>query len=167
MLCIRSEPLCALWFLHIATFSMLPLLALDQLILPTIILTYIYFMLIRITIRWTTDEKITAPIWDVLSLSSISDNKLCVGLFYLSSVVGCPLLVVGQVFIRPPDTLPFLFPLLISAYSCVHFVLFFIYFNIRQIVFGGETCKIDTIQRRVTQKTNSYKTNTVNKKKHL
>ncbi|XP_031624876.1 probable dolichyl pyrophosphate Man9GlcNAc2 alpha-1,3-glucosyltransferase isoform X2 [Contarinia nasturtii] len=156
MLSIRSEPLCALWFLHIATFSMLPLLALDQLICPTIILTYIYLMLIRITIRWPTNdstEKITAPIWDVLSFTSISDNKLFVGLFYLSSFVGCPLLVVGQLFIRPPDTLPFLFPLLISAYSCIHFVLFFIYFNIRQIFFGGATHQFDTIQR-VIQKTN-------------
>ncbi|XP_055303007.1 probable dolichyl pyrophosphate Man9GlcNAc2 alpha-1,3-glucosyltransferase [Sitodiplosis mosellana] len=155
MLYFRMDPLCALWFLHIATFSMLPLLVLDQLIYPTVVLTSIYLMLIRVAIRWSVnDEKTTKlPLWDVLSLSSISDNKLFVGIFYMSTFVGCSLLVVGQVFVRPPNSLPFLFPLLISAYSCAHFVLFFIYFNIRQI-FGGATVKIDNVQR-VTRKTTS------------
>lgn len=159
MLYFRLDPLSSLWFLHIATFSMLPLLALDQLIFPTVILTFIYLILVRVAIRWSIDGKISGvPLWDVLSLNSISDNKLFIGIFYLSSFVGCSLLVVGQLFIRPPSSLPFLFPLLISAYSCVHFVLFFIYFNIRQI-FGGATVKIDTIQQRVTRKTRSYATN--------
>jgi hypothetical protein len=28
--------------------------------------------------------------------------------------------------------LPFLYPLLISAYSCCHFAMFFLYFNLKQ-----------------------------------
>lgn len=163
MLYFRSDPLCTLWFLHIATFSMLPLLSLDQLIFPSVVLTFTYLSLIRVAIQWSinTEKRSTTPIWDVLSLSNINDNKLFISSFYLSSFVGCSLLVVGQVFVRPPNSLPFLFPLLISAYSCVHFVVFFIYFNIRQI-FGGATVKIDTVQR-VTRKT----THTlVSKKRH-
>lgn len=153
MLYFRLDPLHTLWFLHIATFSMLPLLAIDQLIYPTIILTFIYLMLIRVAICWSTNDKTstTLLLWDPLSLSSIYDNKFYIGVFYMSTFVGCSLLVVGQVFVRPPNSLPFLFPLLISAYSCVHFVLFFIYFNIRQI-FGGAIVKIDTVQR-VTRNT--------------
>lgn len=156
MLYFRLDPLCTLWFLHIATFSMLPLLAIDQLIYPTIILTFIYLMLIRVAIRWSINDKISTSsllLWDPLSLSNICDNKLYIGIFYVSTFIGCSLLVVGQVFVRPPNSLPFLFSLLISAYSCVHFVLFFIYFNIRQI-FGGAIVKIDTIQR-VTRKTSN------------
>lgn len=124
-------------------------------------------MLVRITILWTTNEKITAPIWDVLSLSTISDNVVFIGLFYLSTLVGCSLLVLGQMFVPPPKSLPFLFPLLVSAYSCVHFALFFVYFNIRQI-FGGVTSsskKTNTVQR-VNSKTQSNKTNSKNKKKN-
>lgn len=155
MLYFRLDPLCTLWFLHISTFSMLPLLALDQLIYPTIVLTFIYLMLIRVAICWSNNDKTSTPslLCDPLSLSSIHDNKFYIGIFYVSTFIGCSLLVVGQVFVRPPNSLPFLFPLLISAYSCVHFVLFFIYFNIRQI-FGGAIAKIDTVQRVIRKTSN-------------
>lgn len=160
MLYFQSDPLCVLWFLHIATFSMWPLLAIDQLIFPTIVLTFIYLMLVRIAALWTTDAKVSAPLWDVLSLSSISDNKLFIGVFYLSTLVGCSSILVGQVIVRPPESLPFLFPLLISAYSCAHFVLFFIYFNFRQIFGGGAV----DIEQRVTHKAKTNKTNVKKKK---
>lgn len=161
MLHFRTEPLGALWFLQIATISMLPLLALDQLVFATIVLTFVYLVLIRITILWLSEEKASAPLWDVLSLSSISDNKLFICLFYLSTFVACPSLLIGQAFIQPPQALPFLFPLLLSAFSCGHFVLFFIYFNIRQIFYG----QIDSVQG-VTQKTNKAKSKS-EKKKHV
>lgn len=163
MLYFQYDPLNVLWFLHIATFSMMPLLVLDQLVFPTIILTFIYLMLVRITIQWVCNEKTSSPYWDVLSLSSLNDNKLLIGVFYLSTFVGCTSLIAGHTFIRPPDSLPFLFPLLTSVFSCVHFVLFFIYFNYRQI-FGGAIRNINNEQR-VTRKTNTNKTSTVIKKK--
>lgn len=133
MLYFQSDPLCVLWFLHIATFSMLPLLALDRLIYPTVVLAFIYLLLIRMAILWTADGTKQSPQWDILSLSSISDSKFLIGQFYLSNIFGCSSLLFAQLFVRPPVSLPFLFPLLNSAYSCVHFVLFFIYFNYRQI----------------------------------
>lgn len=165
MLYFQSEPLCVLWFLHTATFSMMPLLALDQLIFPTVILTFIYLLLIRITIRWITDEKVSSPQWDILSLSCISDNKMLICLFYLSAIFGCSSLLLGQMFLRPPKSLPFLFPLLTSAFSCVHFVLFFIYFNYRQI-FGGEVTTFNTV-RHDNRKTKIRKTKTLVKEKNL
>lgn len=133
MLHFQNDPLWVLWFLHIAIFSMLPLLALDQLVFPTVILTFIYLMLIRIAILWMADKRLPSSQWDFLSLSSISDSKLLISLFYLSCIFGCVSLLLAQLFIQPPVSLPFLFPLLNSAYSCAHFVLFFIYFNYRQI----------------------------------
>lgn len=144
MLYFPTDPLFVLWFLQMATFSMMPLLALDQLVFPTVILTFIYLMSIRIAILWIADNKNPSPQWDILSLGSISDSKLLIGLFYLSGLFGCMSLLFAQMFIRPPVTLPFLFPLLNSAYSCVHFVMFFIYFNYRQI-FSGTF--VETTQR--------------------
>lgn len=157
MLYFQSDPLCVLWFLHIATFSMLPLLALDRLIFPTVALTFIYLMLIRIALLWLAGDKNQSQQWDLLSLSSISDNKLLIGLFYLSSLFGCISLLFAQLFIPPPVSLPFLFPLLNSAYSCAHFVLFFIYFNYRQIFSSGNTSD--------AQKAKHDKTNVPKKKK--
>lgn len=156
MLYFQTDPLCVLWFLHIATFSMLPLLALDRLIFPTVILTFIYLMLVRIAILWIANDTKQSPQWDILSLSRISDSKFLIGLFYLSNLFGCTSLLFAQTFIRPPVSLPFLFPLLNSAYSCVHFVLFFIYFNYRQITFSSAPGGI--------QKTKHNKTNVPKKK---
>lgn len=152
MLYFQYGPLCVLWFLHIATFSMLPLLALDQLVFPTVILTFIYLMLIRIAVLWMTDKRPPSPQWDILSLSYISDSKLLIGLFYLSSLLGCTSLLFAQMFVQPPVSLPFLFPLLNSAYSCVHFVLFFIYFNYKQIFSHTFGDAIDRVNQKTQQK---------------
>lgn len=148
MLYFQSDPLCVLWFLHIATFSMLPLLALDRLIFPAIMLTFIYLMLIRIAIVWVASGKNQSPQWDILSLSSISDNTFLIGLFYLSSLFGCISLLFAQLFVRPPVSLPFLFPLLNSAYSCVHFILFFIHFNYRQIFCSNTHNKTNVVSKK-------------------
>lgn len=163
MLYFRFEPLHALWFLHVATFSMMPLLTLDHLVFPTIVLTFIYLMLVRITIRWITNDETSSPKLDVLSLSSISDNKLNVGFFYLSTIVGCSSLVIGQIFVQPPESLPFLFPLLTSAYSCGHFVAFFVYFNYQQI-FGRVEIESGSFGKRKKIIENKNKKNIENKK---
>lgn len=156
MLYFGTEPLISLWFLQIASFSMLPLLVLDQLVWSFVSLTVIYLALIRLVSMHS--KQILSPKWDVLSLKLISESsELVVCLFYLSTFVGCGLLLLGQQFIKPPDKLPFLFPLLISAYSCVHFVAFFIYFNYRQLV--GAVIELDPTnkQRLKITKTSSNK----------
>lgn len=152
MLYFPNDPLCVLWFLHIATFSMLPLLALDQLVFPTVILTFVYLMLIRISILWMADKRLPSSQWDILSLSCICDSKLLISLFYLSSIFGCVSLLFVQTFIRPPVSLPFLFPLLNSAYSCAHFVLFFIYFNYKQIFCNTYADSAGRVKEKLKQK---------------
>ncbi|XP_057336719.1 dolichyl pyrophosphate Man9GlcNAc2 alpha-1,3-glucosyltransferase [Microplitis mediator] len=53
--------------------------------------------------------------------------------FFYSSIVGIFLLSLVIRFVDPPRRFPDLFPLFISVYSCGHFLLFFVYFNIKQI----------------------------------
>ncbi|XP_066257936.1 dolichyl pyrophosphate Man9GlcNAc2 alpha-1,3-glucosyltransferase [Euwallacea similis] len=49
------------------------------------------------------------------------------------SLFGCIILFILSLCWEPPRRYPDLFPLIISVYSCVHFVGFFIYFNIKQL----------------------------------
>lgn len=49
------------------------------------------------------------------------------------SLSGCVFLFVFSLLWEPPKGYPDLFPLLISVYSCLHFVGFFVYFNIKQL----------------------------------
>lgn len=159
MLNFSSEPVISLWFLQIASFSMLPLLVLDQLVWTYVSLAVIHLALIRLVVASTMHSKqILSPKWDVLSLKHIVDSELIICLYYLSTIVGCTLLLLGQQFIKPPQKLPFLFPLLISAYSCIHFVAFFIYFNYRQL--AGAAVKLKS-----TNKQQVKGTATINKKK--
>lgn len=133
---------------------MLPLLVVDRLVLPVVALTLVYLLLIRLIIALMSSgsrKTILSPIWDMLSLSTINDNKLIICLFYLSTFIGCGLLFVGLLFVSPPKSLPFLFPLLISAYCCVHFVLFFIYFNYQQLFGERTSTKIDSQQKQSMQ----------------
>jgi alpha-1,3-glucosyltransferase len=54
---------------------------------------------------------------------------------YTLSTLAQVALIIGYLFVPPPSKLPFLHPLLISAFSCFHFVGFFIYFNVKQIFY--------------------------------
>lgn len=49
------------------------------------------------------------------------------------SLSGCVILFAFSLVWEPPKRYPDLFPLLISVYSCLHFVGFFVYFNIKQL----------------------------------
>ncbi|KAL1502559.1 hypothetical protein ABEB36_007684 [Hypothenemus hampei] len=49
------------------------------------------------------------------------------------SLFNCIILFCMSLVWQPPKRYPDLFPLIISAYSCMHFVGFFIYFNVRQL----------------------------------
>ncbi|XP_033207245.1 dolichyl pyrophosphate Man9GlcNAc2 alpha-1,3-glucosyltransferase [Belonocnema kinseyi] len=65
-------------------------------------------------------------------LSAVIDKEtLIIVLFYLSMGSLVVLTFISR-FMQPPKQYPDLFPLLVSVFSCGHFVLFFIYFNYRQ-----------------------------------
>lgn len=127
------EPLMCLWFLQIATFSMLPLLVVDRLVLAYVCTNLIYLLLIRLVLEAETSEKdrINAK-WDCLLLHRINANRFLHILFYASSVVGCAALAICHLFVAAPKRFPHLFPLLISVYCCCHFMLFLCYFNYKQ-----------------------------------
>ena len=60
------------------------------------------------------------------------------------SMVGVVILTFTSVLFPPPTHLPDLFPLMISVYSCAHFIMFLIYFHHAQfsserpVLKGGE-----------------------------
>lgn len=58
--------------------------------------------------------------------------------FYLS-MSGCAGLAVASVTVRPPTYLPDLFPVLVSVYSCAHFLAFLLFFHYMQFAWN-EPC---------------------------
>ncbi|XP_041775526.1 probable dolichyl pyrophosphate Man9GlcNAc2 alpha-1,3-glucosyltransferase [Anopheles merus] len=140
------EPLAACWFLQIATFSMLPLLHKDGLTVPFVGLSLISLALLRTAQGVQSSIKKRNQSLDLLHLrgllpESVANNvtgSVLVTLFYLS-LLGQMLLLVAFLCLPAPGHLPFLYPLAISAYSCGHFVLFYMYFNYRQFCSGEGT----------------------------
>lgn len=127
------DPLMCLWFLQIATFSMLPLLVVDKLVLAYVCTNLVYLLLIRVVLTAdTAGNTKSGEKWDLLQLHRISSNRLLRGLFYASNLLGCTALTIGLVFVPPPQRFPHLFPLLIAVYSCGHFLIFLCYFNYKQ-----------------------------------
>lgn len=134
------EPFMVFWFLQVSTFSMFPLLVKDGLLGAFVSLSALFFLLTKVLIDRTREQKhqnknFLSILWNI---NRKSDGKLVenffITFFVLSTVVGI-LLAVGFVYVQPPTHLPFLHPLLISAFSCCHFVMFFIYFNVKQIFY--------------------------------
>lgn len=135
ILCFAFDPLVCLWFLQIATFSMTPLLIRDGLLLSYVLTSGLYLLIIRLI----GGQKEQSPpkqrlSFDVFNIGALTNKDYLVFPFYLSAIVGCAILVAGLAFIPPPAKFPHLFPVLIAVYSCLHFLLFFAYFNIRQFV---------------------------------
>ena len=135
------EPFMVFWFLHVSTFSMFPLLVKDGLLEAFIGLSVVFFVLTKLLIDYTKDRKhqsenFLSIFWSITKkrLDGKFIEKLFIFCFGLSAVAEI-LLIVGFFFVAPPASLPFLHPLLISAFSCCHFVLFFIYFNVKQIFY--------------------------------
>lgn len=132
------EPFAVYWFLQIATFSMFPLLEKDGLLIGYLALQIIYFLGVKLLTALSSDGKILIKV-DIFNVSQIIDlnNKKSTNsnlkrvLFYLS-IYFAFILILCQLFVEPPNNLPYLFPLLISAYSCGHFIAFFVYFTLQQ-----------------------------------
>lgn len=136
------DPLLCLWSLQVATFSMLPLLVRDNLLLAFIASNMFYLLLIKLLTEIPNQrkEKIEEFKVDVLKLSRIQPihskssyfDKLKLWLFYLS-LCGQIVLLILLIFVPPPLQLPHIFPLLISAFCCIHFTFFLLCFNYKQL----------------------------------
>lgn len=122
------KPLESTWFLSVATFSMVPLLEKDGLLLA-----YIPAMLLFLLVAFSF-------IVDFKSATTLSKSLLLVSFF------GCFLLHLISHIITPPRRYPDLFPVLISVYSCGHFSFFLLYYHYLQY---NEYSSIDVLKKKL------------------
>lgn len=114
------HPFVSTWFILVATFSMYPLLVKDGLVLPTWSLS-LFFLL---------SSYLFLP---RLSYKIHNQDKRINLLFYVSMGL-CLTLCISSHFVTPPARLPDLFPVLISGFSCLHFLGFLVWFNYMQFM---------------------------------
>lgn len=148
MLLFPLEPIPCLWFLQISTFSMLPLIIKDNLLIGYLALSCFYILVVKLLSEiYFKNEK--NQFFDIFLLrnffnlkSKVKSSKKVLEINFVdkSMLYGFYLSFLGSIFIilcsftiQPPESLPHLFPLIISAYSCGHFLLFLIYFNVKQL----------------------------------
>ncbi|XP_063832894.1 dolichyl pyrophosphate Man9GlcNAc2 alpha-1,3-glucosyltransferase [Ostrinia nubilalis] len=135
-----DDPFMSFWFLLVSNFSMLPLLIKDGLIIPFVGLNVIYISFFTICLRLA---RLNAGVFSFMNASLVYQTisqkressvfmKLLSTAFFFS-LLGMFWLTIGSVCVEPPPQYPDLFPLLVSMYSCCHYVMFFIYFNYQQI----------------------------------
>lgn len=134
-----AEPFMAIWFLQVSTFSMLPLLVKDGLTSAYIGLAGMTFFTIKVIAENVKSSKLKDVnfiqfLWKVnFHKSNKWVERLMTACYLLSTVVQVALLV-AYFKVEPPQNLPFLHPLLVSAFSCCHFVFFLLYFNVKQLM---------------------------------
>ena len=109
---------------------MYPLLVRDGLAIACWALTGIFCVCSKYCLPHQKVSKITLTF---VSLVYCHFFKLWDYIFQcVSSVVGLMMLCAASHVISPPSRLPDLFPVLISGYSCILFLLSCVYFNITQ-----------------------------------
>lgn len=147
----HNDPLPCFWFLIVSHFSMLPLFIKDGLYLAYLGTTVLYFFSVlwmwpgmfrddgasdssrrssgsRSEVRAQKRKKSRL----LPKLPSYGKRSWLLAAF-CGSIAGVSLLSVLGKFAEPPERYPDLFPLLISIYSCGHFLIFFAYFNYVQL----------------------------------
>jgi len=184
------DTLAVVWFLLISTFSMLPLLLKDGLVIAYISSMIMFYLLCDVLIDQlhlatpsvqhlgvlhqaelkNTSKHVSSRSTQALT-GSQSDQQTAsqsdkhksqaaptistqqdqasiqhitmhssstLSLLFWLSIVGMILLTAASLVLKPPAQLPDLFPVLVSAYSCAHFVLFLLYFHWRQFTAKDE-----------------------------
>ncbi|KAJ8682276.1 hypothetical protein QAD02_018068 [Eretmocerus hayati] len=140
----NQDPFCCFWFLIISVFSMLPLLIKDGLYLAYF--ASLIFFIISTSWMWfepkvslikgkeeVREEKPSSKkVKTKKSVSVWTSSDLYINVVFTLSLLGVLMLSICSVVLKAPQRYPDLYPLLVSVYSCVHFVLFLIYFNYQQ-----------------------------------
>ncbi|KFQ16103.1 Dolichyl pyrophosphate Man9GlcNAc2 alpha-1,3-glucosyltransferase [Leptosomus discolor] len=135
-LIVNEIPFMATWFLLVSTFSMLPLLLKDGLLLAYAVTMPAF--LSACVASFSIFEKTSAEDLQLkpfsLSLKGYmswfkSFPKIVRSLFLLS-VTLMGVLSLLSAAVHPPQRLPHLFPVSVSIISCLHFLLFLVYFNV-------------------------------------
>ncbi|XP_023336079.1 probable dolichyl pyrophosphate Man9GlcNAc2 alpha-1,3-glucosyltransferase isoform X2 [Eurytemora carolleeae] len=111
------------WFLSISTFSMLPLLYKDGLLIPSSALFIMYLVVHQnmhfILPRKQPKQRISSPL--PVEPESVWERSLA--LIQVLSILGCIILTLLFVFYPPPSRYPYLWPAVISLYFAVHYIL--------------------------------------------
>lgn len=120
ILVFHDQPFLASWFLLISTFSMLPLLIKDLLFLPYAALSILFIVMVFIYV------KLYPP----------TPTHWLLQILGILSVIGAVFLSITAVLVMAPSRYPDIFAVLISGYSCVHFVFFLVWFYYLQLKAG-------------------------------
>ncbi|XP_019730988.1 dolichyl pyrophosphate Man9GlcNAc2 alpha-1,3-glucosyltransferase-like [Hippocampus comes] len=133
---LNDFPLVCVWFLQASTFSMLPLLLKDGLLVPYVVtsLGFLFFSTYLLSaLKHGSEEELALGAYHKLFffLPRMDLAWIVRWKFYISlSAMAC--LSIASVAIPPPPHLPDLFPVLVSTFSFVHFLGTFLYFNVVQ-----------------------------------
>uniref|UniRef100_A0A8C1WK26 Alpha-1,3-glucosyltransferase n=1 Tax=Cyprinus carpio TaxID=7962 RepID=A0A8C1WK26_CYPCA len=132
-------PLIATWFLLTSTFSMLPLLLKDGLLLPYVVtsLAFLFLSLYLLSaLERSTEEELRLGLYRKLTqrwLPKLNLSRIIKWKFWFS-LAAMAALSFTSVWLKPPAKLPDLFPVLVSVLSFLHFLGFIIYFNQVQLM---------------------------------
>ncbi|XP_060775917.1 dolichyl pyrophosphate Man9GlcNAc2 alpha-1,3-glucosyltransferase [Neoarius graeffei] len=137
-LLMNELPLMAIWFLVASTFSMLPLLLKDGLLLPYVVtsLAFLYFSVYLLSALERTPEE-EFRLGPCLKLAQYFLSKHTFSLL-IKCTFGVSLVVMAglsftSVAMDPPAKLPDLFPVLVSVSSFFQFLALLLYFNLVQL----------------------------------
>lgn len=135
-LLLNDLPLIAIWFLLASTFSMLPLLLKDGLLVPYVVTSLAFLFLatyLLSALERCSEEELRMGAYrklffflPKLDLAGITKWK-----FYIHVTLMAALSVISVAMVPPPH-LPDLFPVLVSAFSFLQFFGTFVYLNVVQ-----------------------------------
>nr|XP_042127386.1 dolichyl pyrophosphate Man9GlcNAc2 alpha-1,3-glucosyltransferase isoform X2 [Peromyscus maniculatus bairdii] len=135
-LVLNEIPFMSTWFLLVSTFSMLPLLLKDELLMPSVVTTVAFLAACATffpVFEGTSEEELQLKSFAVSvrrRFPGFTFLPRMIQCLFLSSVVTMVLLTILSVTVNPPQKLPDLFSVLVCFVSCVNFIFFLVYFNI-------------------------------------
>ncbi|XP_044529026.1 dolichyl pyrophosphate Man9GlcNAc2 alpha-1,3-glucosyltransferase isoform X2 [Gracilinanus agilis] len=135
-LVVNEVPFVSVWFLLVSTFSMLPLLLKDGLAMAAVVTTLGF--LVACSALLALFDKVSEEELQLAAFSGCVRRWLpafkvpaeTLRSWFLSSALAMGLLTVSSIALAPPPTLPDLFSVLVCFVSFLHFLLFWIYFNV-------------------------------------
>lgn len=132
-LLVHDYPFWCVWFYFISTFSMLPLFMKDDLVMAALATTVLHALICTacLTMSSAKDDQL----WDRAKTTLLK-----------MSLIGAVFLTVASLILTPPPRYPDLFPVLVSIYSCAHFVLFLVAFHYCQFQSTFQSVKVEKVQ---------------------
>ncbi|XP_036899365.1 dolichyl pyrophosphate Man9GlcNAc2 alpha-1,3-glucosyltransferase [Sturnira hondurensis] len=135
-LVLNETPFMSTWFLLVSTFSMLPLLLKDDLLMPTVVTVMAFF--IACATSFSIFEKTSEEELQLKSFSiSVRRYLPCftflpriIQHLFLMSVITMVLLTLMTMTLDPPQKYPDLFSVLVCFVSFLKLLFFLVYFNI-------------------------------------